>query len=109
MARSIHALKVGWPRSDWMARDPFALRNALGLALIVALVLNGANWRDEVARSLNVPLAGATAVSLDAWITPPSYTGRPPLLLTGADLSAQARRRRRDRRPRTVRAHREVQ
>ncbi len=89
MARSIAALRVGWPRSDWMARDPFALRNALGLALLAAVVLNGANWRDELARSASVPLAGSTAVSLDAWITPPSYTGRPPLLLTGPDLSAR--------------------
>ena len=89
MARSIAALRVGWPRSDWMARDPFALRNALGIALIAAVVLNGANWRDELARSANVPLQGSTAVSLDAWITPPSYTGKPPLLLTGPDLSGR--------------------
>jgi uncharacterized protein (TIGR02302 family) len=88
-SRSIRALKVGRPRSDWMARDPFALRNALGLGLIVALVLNGSNWRDEVASSLNVPLAGTSSVTLDAWITPPSYTGKPPLLLTGPELAAR--------------------
>jgi uncharacterized protein (TIGR02302 family) len=88
-ARSIRALKIGWPRSDWMARDPFALRNALGLALIVALVLNGSNWRDEVSRALNVPVADTGSVTLDAWITPPTYTGKPPLLLTSPEMAAR--------------------
>jgi uncharacterized protein (TIGR02302 family) len=87
--RSIHALRVGWPRSDWKLRDPFALRNGLALALIAAVVLNGGSWRDEVARSLSLPQSTAGSVTLDAWITPPSYTGKPPLLLSGPDLSVR--------------------
>lgn len=77
------ALKTGVPRSNWMYLDPWAGRFTLAILLLVTLVLNGQNWRFELSR-----LAGESTlktvqqITLDAWISPPTYTRKPPLLLT---------------------------
>ncbi|HKQ94575.1 MAG TPA: TIGR02302 family protein [Aestuariivirgaceae bacterium] len=84
-AAAIAALRVGSPRSDWLRRDPFALRNAVFLALIAFFILNGDDWRGRIAAGLSAVPASATDVRLDAWITPPNYTGKPPVLLTAAE------------------------
>ena len=79
------SLKPGLPRSNWMYLDPWAWRFTLALLLLVTVILNGHNWRYELAR-----LGGETAVktvaaiTLDAWISPPAYTRKAPLLLTSA-------------------------
>ena len=90
MAASIAALRTGVPRSDWMRRDPMALRNALGLALVAAFVLNAGDWRGRMSAGLLPEPPAVAAVHLDAWITPPSYTGKPPVLLTGGDGASRA-------------------
>lgn len=85
IAASISRLHVGLPRSDWQKRDPFALRNCLGLALIAAVILNADDWKSHVAASLDPTAAASTGVHVDAWITPPNYTGKAPVLLTDRD------------------------
>ena len=52
LAASIRALKTGLPRSDWITRDPYALRNGLALALIAVIALKGADWRTELNRPI---------------------------------------------------------
>ena len=91
MAEQLKALKAGWPRSGLPARDPFALRTIMVLCLIVAGVLNWGQWDQRLSEAVSdAPVvAGVEDVGLDAWITPPAYTGKPPVLLSGA--AAQAR------------------
>ena len=89
IAASIRALKTGLPRSDWIGRDPYALRNGLALALIAVLALKGADWRTELKASLAPIGSPSIAATLDAWITPPNYTGRPPVLLTSPETLRQ--------------------
>jgi uncharacterized protein (TIGR02302 family) len=89
LAASIRRLRSGLPRSDWMGRDPYALRNGLALALIAVFVLKGADWRTELKASMAPVSTPAVAATLDAWITPPSYTGKPPLLLTSPETLRQ--------------------
>jgi uncharacterized protein (TIGR02302 family) len=78
-------LKVGSPRPILPRLDPFAIRAGLGLALIVALVVG---WENPVARLMAAitPSFDAAALpqttTVDMWISPPAYTGKPPLLLT---------------------------
>ncbi len=86
MARAARGLKVGLPHSPVPRRDPFALRNALALALLTALFLGGAERFQR-----NLPLAlSPTAITtpeeaaLDAWLNPPAYTGRAPVVLASA-------------------------
>ncbi len=83
MAREMERLKAGAPRSPLPRLDQNALRNALAIALIAAGVLSLGTWRDRFADAvaLNAPDPAAT-ITLDAWLNPPAYTGKPPVLLT---------------------------
>ena len=83
MAREMERLKAGSPRSPLPRIDQNALRNALALALIAAGVLTAGSWRERVteAVALTAPVPAAT-LTLDAWLNPPAYTARPPVLLT---------------------------
>jgi uncharacterized protein (TIGR02302 family) len=89
LAASLGALKVGLPRSDWIRRDPYALRNGLAIALIAIIVLKGGDWRSELKASMAPPPPAGVAATLDAWITPPNYTGKPPVLLTSPETLRQ--------------------
>jgi hypothetical protein len=85
MAAMLSGLRAGWPRSPLLQRDPYALRAALALGLIAALALNVSQWRSRVADAIAAePYSAVAQTSLDAWIIPPSYTLKPPVLLTGA-------------------------
>lgn len=85
MAAMLANLKAGLPRSPLPRRDPYALRSALALSLLAALVLNASQWRNRIANAVALEPRQAVAAGggLDAWIVPPSYTGRAPVLLTG--------------------------
>jgi uncharacterized protein (TIGR02302 family) len=85
MAAMLANLKAGLPRSPLPRRDPYALRSALALGLVAAVALNASQWRNRIvdAVALDPRQAVAATGGLDAWIVPPSYTGRAPVLLTG--------------------------
>ncbi|HEX2479931.1 MAG TPA: DUF4175 family protein, partial [Geminicoccaceae bacterium] len=93
LRQAVRGLRVGPPRSDLPRRDPWALRAAVVLLLLVALVQAGgmaperlgqAFELDRDDRSARLPVEGVV------WITPPTYTGRPPLRLENAAPAAQA-------------------
>ncbi|HHN67355.1 MAG TPA: TIGR02302 family protein [Thermopetrobacter sp.] len=91
LRRLLRHLRAGWPRSHVPRRDPFAWRNALALALIVALLAGGLgrlphNWRVALAWPFTAP----AAQSLDAWLDPPAYSGKPPLVLAGGRAGMRA-------------------
>ena len=88
MARMLKGLRTGWPAPGLIRRDPFATRIALAAALVVLAAAAGADAPGFVARAMTPNtafLATQTPATLDAWITPPSYTGRPPVFLTSGD------------------------
>jgi uncharacterized protein (TIGR02302 family) len=85
MAASIRTLRSGLPRSDWITRDPYALRNGLAIAIVALVLLKGQDWRSELRASVAPAGPPPVAVALDAWITPPGYTGKPPILLTSEE------------------------
>ncbi|MFQ5954670.1 MAG: DUF4175 domain-containing protein, partial [Kiloniellales bacterium] len=82
-------LRVGWPAPGLPRRDRYALRGGLLLILAIAIV---SGWQDPLPRLMRAlspdlgPIGGAASpASLDMWITPPAYTGLPPVFLrTGA-------------------------
>ncbi len=89
LAKGLKRLSAGRPRSDLPRRDPFALRYALAIALIAVVALGGWDWRSRLAGSIGHDTPAATAVtSVDAWITPPAYTRRPPVMLSAAVRTA---------------------
>ncbi len=88
MARQLHDLKAGAPRSPLPRIDQNALRNALAVALIAAGILSAGTWRERFTEAVAVtaPLP-ADAMTMDAWLNPPAYTAKPPVLLTGRALN----------------------
>ncbi len=81
----IGRLRVAPPRPDWPRRDPYALRILLALVLVVALIDAGDLWKRRLVQAVTPNFAGyATGekVVVEAWITPPDYTGLPPISLS---------------------------
>jgi uncharacterized protein (TIGR02302 family) len=82
MADAVQHLRVGTPSPGLARHDPRALRTALALLLVVAAV---AGWSDPVQRLARAVMPvlqeqnAAPAMVMDMWITPPDYTGLPPL------------------------------
>jgi uncharacterized protein (TIGR02302 family) len=82
--RAVRTLKAGLPQPHLAARDPMALR-ALVLILVVATFV-GAGGERVRRVSAAFDWAGVVAGAnyrVDAWVTPPAYTGRPPVILPG--------------------------
>ncbi|MFT3988506.1 TIGR02302 family protein [Aestuariivirga sp.] len=76
-------LKAGAPRSRWSALDPKALRLPVALALIASVVLGPGTPRRNFADALAFTRPAAVpGQMLDAWLKPPAYTAKPPILLT---------------------------
>jgi uncharacterized protein (TIGR02302 family) len=90
-AEGARRLRAGWPRPHLAARDPFAIRALVLLAVVATFFMAGADrvgrvtaafdWRGVIAPKL---------YRVDAWVTPPAYTGRPPVLLPGIRHDAPA-------------------
>lgn len=92
MARKIATLDAGLPRPDISRHDRFALRAIPALLLVTAfgysLSANGGSIADAL-QPAPAQVTSNPAVRIDAWVTPPAYTGRAPIYLT-ADGSEQA-------------------
>lgn len=90
LSRLIDRLRVSAPRPRLAEADPYALRALLLLLLAVAFLASARTGLDRVGDSLTLAPAGPQAqFRLDAWVTPPVYTGQPPLVLVdGAHYSA---------------------
>lgn len=81
---SARKLKAGWPSPKLSLRDPVALR-ALALMLVVATFFAAGGERvKRVTAAFDWQGVVAPAnFRIDAWVTPPLYTGRPPVMLPG--------------------------
>jgi uncharacterized protein (TIGR02302 family) len=81
---SARKLRAGWPSPRLAARDPMALR---ALVLILAVATFFAAGGERVKRvTAAFDWQGVVAPAnfrIDAWVTPPVYTGRPPVMLAG--------------------------
>ena len=87
-ALAFEKLRVGFPAPDFARRDPRYLRYGVLLLLAVSLLVAGANWRTRLLRAFD---SGAgLAVTLDAWVDPPAYTGVLPIYLAPGDSNVIA-------------------
>ncbi len=81
---SARKFKAGWPAPRLAVRDPMALR---ALVLILTVASFFAAGGDRVKRlTAAFDWHGVMAPAnfrVDAWVTPPVYTGRPPVMLAG--------------------------
>ena len=81
-------LRIRLPAPDLAGRDPHYLRYGVLLLLAGALVVAGGDWRTRLMRAFD---SGAgLAVTLDAWVDPPPYTGLPPVYLAPGETKVIA-------------------
>ncbi len=92
LAASLKKLRPGWPRSRFLRSDPYALRVPLVLALVIGAALAGPGWLDRLLTPFQLNTTDLTPpVRIDAWISPPVYTGRAPIFLTGQAAARPAK------------------
>jgi uncharacterized protein (TIGR02302 family) len=86
---SIKRIRAGLPSPRLAIHDPWALRALVMVMLVAAYVAAGDERTMRVAAAFdwNGVLAPAN-VRVDAWVTPPVYTGKPPIILSAANKDA---------------------
>jgi len=86
----VDKLKPGFPRPELIRHDPYSLRALAFLVLVVAISSAGPDWPERIA-SIGTPglKQVVKTVAVDAWITPPRYTGKAPAFLTGSTIGKQ--------------------
>ncbi len=89
MATRIANLQSGLPETRIAERDPWALRGVAALLLVIAFAFSGGPLGGRISDAfLSHAASNAIPPRIDAWVTPPRYTGHAPLLLTTASNSA---------------------
>ena len=91
LGRLIAKLKPSWPAPRTDQKDPYALRVALLLTLIaVGLAAGPDRWSRLGSAFTPAPAAATALLRLDAWVTPPVYTGVAPIVLADGSEPAGA-------------------
>jgi uncharacterized protein (TIGR02302 family) len=88
---SLKRIRAGLPSPRLPIHDPWALRALVAVMLVVAYVAAGDErmLRTEAAFDWNGVLSPAN-IRIDAWVTPPVYTAKPPIILSAANKDAGA-------------------
>ncbi len=83
MAEKLDRLSGDMPRPRIPERDPWALRALVGLLLVVAFAFSGGPLGGRLGDAFRAHgSAEVLPVRIDAWVTPPAYTGKPPVFMT---------------------------
>ncbi len=78
------AFKAGFPSPRAALRDPYALRGLILIACIATFVAAGGERWKRIAAAFDWQGVVLPAnFRVDAWVTPPTYTGKPPIVLAG--------------------------
>ncbi len=87
LEREVERLTVKPPSPRLAARDPLALRFVAVLLALVGFFAAGSERFVRLAGAFYAmpTLAHAAGARVDAWIDPPTYTGKPPIFLKLAD------------------------
>lgn len=86
MAQRIAGLDAGLPQPDIASHDRHALRAVPALLFVVAFAYsfsNGGGSIGDLVSPAAPPAKTDPDLRIDAWLTPPGYTGRAPIFLTG--------------------------
>ncbi|QIO36529.1 TIGR02302 family protein [Bradyrhizobium sp. 1(2017)] len=88
---SLKRIRAGLPHPRLALHDPWALRALVMVMLVATFFAAG----DERAMRLGAAfdwngVLAPTNVRVDAWVTPPLYTGKPPVILSAASKEAAA-------------------
>jgi uncharacterized protein (TIGR02302 family) len=88
---SIKRIRAGLPSPRLAIHDPWALRALVAVLMVATYVAAGDErlMRTGAAFDWNGVLSPAN-IRVDAWVTPPVYTGKPPVILSAANKEAPA-------------------
>ena len=89
IARRVRRLRAGLPPGVMPGRDPWAVRILTLVCLAAGFGLAGGEAGERLGRALTPSFAAARTmpVTVDLWIEPPAYTGRPTLFAGAAETS----------------------
>jgi uncharacterized protein (TIGR02302 family) len=85
LERAVDAIRVAPPSPRMAERDPYAIRFGVALLAFAAAVAAGPEMYGRLAAAFdwrsNEAIAAAATSRIDAWIDPPPYAGRPPVVI----------------------------
>ena len=86
---SIKRIRAGLPSPRLAIHDPWALRALVAVMMVATFIAAGdeRSLRTAAAFDWNGGLSPAN-IRVDAWVTPPLYTGKPPVILSAANKEA---------------------
>lgn len=85
MAEQVAAIRLAAPRPPTPKLDPFGIRVFVALLFVTAFGYSYSNQSGLVGDAFHshVKQAEIAGIRVDAWVTPPEYTGKAPIFLTG--------------------------
>lgn len=90
MAAKLAGLGSDMPRARVPERDPWALRALAALLLVAAFAFSFGPLGGRVGDAFRAHAGGeAIPPRIDAWVTPPAYTRKPPIFLTASGNEPQ--------------------
>ena len=82
---SIKKIRAGLPSPRLAIHDPWALRGLVIVLMAATFIAAGSDRFSRVMAAFDWDGAfSGAAIRVDAWVTPPPYTGRPPVILTAS-------------------------
>jgi len=85
LARAVAAIRVAPPSPRMVERDPYAIRFGVALLAFAAAIAAGPEMYGRLAAAFDwrgdEAVAASAASRIDAWIDPPPYAGRPPVVI----------------------------
>ena len=89
MLAQVKRIRAGLPSPRLPIHDPWALRALVGVMLFAAFIAAGDERLMRIAAAFdwNGVLSPAN-IRVDAWVNPPAYTGKPPIILSAANKEA---------------------
>jgi uncharacterized protein (TIGR02302 family) len=90
---SIGRLDIRWPDNGLVGRDRYALRQFALLLAVAAFFFANEAWQRRLDQALLPNFSGiedTDQITVEAWITPPDYTGLPPVSLSLAEHGGSA-------------------
>ena len=82
MAATLERVDADLPRPRIPERDPWGLRAAAALLLVVAFAFSFGPAGGRLGDAFHAAASqAAVPPRIDAWVTPPAYTGKPPIFL----------------------------
>ncbi len=94
MAAASRLLRVRMPAPGMAVIDPYGLRAIVVLVVLIGTVAAGGDAGERLWRAATPPVGVPPLPSpaIEAWVTPPAYTGQPPLFLKNTEPSGQEAR-----------------